>query len=258
MHIVSTTRIAVKRSREGGQTEDAHWPRTSVNLFTPVFRAAVGDGASGSFCTPPWAQLITRGYCQNAFADHHRKRRLTRMRQHWEAIARPTSDAWYVRDAYLAGTATALVGITIRDPNIFEETGRFSALAVGDCALYQVRGNQLITAWPYQHSSTFRNRPYQITSRGQRNRDLDEHIQRIEGWWHSGDQFLLMSDAIAEWFIREHETGRWPWQQIQQLERQGRSPRFAEWINDLRDRREMADDDVTLTHIVVYEERTVR
>lgn len=254
MHIVSTTRTATKRSREGGPTEDAHWPRNSVNLFTPVFRAAVGDGASGSFCTPPWSHLITRGYCQNAFSDHRRKKQLARMRQQWATLAQPANDAWYVKNAYDAGTATALIGVTWRDPNIFEETGQFSAFAVGDCALFQIRNNHLITSWPYQHSSTFRNRPYQITSRAQRNRDLEEHIQRVEGWWQSGDHFLLMSDAIAEWFLREYEAGRWPWQQIRQLERQGRSPRFAQWIDNLREQGALADDDVTLTHIVVYEE----
>lgn len=254
MHVISRLHCAPKSSRDSTGCEDAAWPPAGVNAFVPVCGFGIADGASNGFCTAPWAQMICRGSCQGVLADGRRGKQLAKLRRRWAQLAKPDSDAWYMKNAFDGGACTALAAITLRDANIFEEAGRFSALAVGDCALFQVRGNSLLTAFPYQHSTTFQRRPYQIASHAKYNRTLDDHIQRIEGWWESGDQFFLMTDAIAAWFLRQAEAHRWPWQTLRKLEQRGRDPRFGQWVNTLRREGQIQDDDVTLIHITVYEE----
>ena len=81
----------------------------------------------------------------------------------------------------------------------------------------------------------------------------------------AGDQFLLMTDALAKWFLLQTERMEKPWRPIGQFfraeqdttkgikdenrnETGGAPPatHFADWVERLRDQGDLRNDDVTL------------
>ena len=56
-----------------------------------------------------------------------------------------------------------------------------------------------------------------------------------------------MTDALAEWFLMEHEAGRSPWRELFALTADG----FPEWVTGRRADRRLKNDDVTLMVIEV-------
>jgi len=69
--------------------------------------------------------------------------------------------------------------------------------------------------------------------------------QRTRGGWQPDDALLLMTDALAQWFLRECEQGRRPWTL---LDFEAASD-FAGFVDELRNREELRNDDVTLLTI---------
>ena len=70
------------------------------------------------------------------------------------------------------------------------------------------------------------------------------------GKWKPGDRFFLMTDAVAEWFLRRHEDRQMPWQS---LLRRWKEPNAAAvltaYVEQLRKQKEMKNDDVTVLAI---------
>jgi hypothetical protein len=65
------------------------------------------------------------------------------------------------------------------------------------------------------------------------------------GDWRPGDRFLLMTDALAHWFLRRHEAAQQPWHDLARAA----GAAFADWVEDCRERDGLRNDDVTLVTI---------
>jgi hypothetical protein len=63
--------------------------------------------------------------------------------------------------------------------------------------------------------------------------------------WRAGDVLLLMTDALAHWFLTEAEAGRRPWETLAARTDED----FAPWLDGLRQARQLRNDDVTLVSI---------
>jgi hypothetical protein len=116
--------------------------------------------------------------------------------------------------------------------------GRWRAWAVGDSCVFHVRRNRLLQAFPRIHSGEFDNAPRLVGSRR-----CPPHRERALGSWRAGDRLLLMTDALAQWFLRRVEAGRRPWRAVERLEGDAD---FVHWIEKLRDSGALRNDDVTL------------
>jgi hypothetical protein len=55
-----------------------------------------------------------------------------------------------------------------------------------------------------------------------------------------------MTDALAQWFLEGCERGAKPWNQLEEFASSGSDEAFADFIETLRDQREIRNDDVTL------------
>jgi hypothetical protein len=114
--------------------------------------------------------------------------------------------------------------------------------------LFLVRCDELLEAFPMPHSRDFSNQPHLLGSRGPPvDHQRDQHREG-HGIWFPGDHFLLMTDALAQWFLSEHEAGRRPWHS---LSRFSATAGFARLVEDLRERESLRNDDVTLVRIEV-------
>jgi Protein phosphatase 2C len=199
-------------------------------------RFAVADGASASAFARCWARLLVQAYVAGRLTAERLEDDLHPLQTRWSAFVDRPELPWYAVEQARRGAFAALVGLTLR-PN-----ARWSALAVGDSCLFQVRDGQLLNALPISDPQEFGNNPLLIGSRPLANAALRANgaIVQAAGEWAPGDTFLLMSDALAAAFLKDNHLG---------FKHTTRG--FRRWIRDLRAERLLRNDDVSLVWLAV-------
>lgn len=158
-------------------------------------------------------------------------------RQAWTAEVDALELPWYADEKRQMGAFATFLGFKVRTSlNVWR------AIAVGDACLFHVRGNEMQQAFPIARSAAFGNSPDLIGSR----RAGLNRVRMARGQWQAGDRFLLMTDALAQWFLAGVEKGRDPLADIRDLLAEA-SPEvaFAAWVEERR-RSSLRNDDVTL------------
>jgi hypothetical protein len=225
-----------------GHTEDEYEDAWVADLG--AMRFAVADGASESAFAGLWARLLVEG-----FVAAPRPRDLLPWlggaRRRWSEAVMGLEVPWYVEMKRAEGAFATLVGLVVRPPTP-GRPGRWRAVAVGDSCMVLVRGGRLAKAFPLASSSDFGNEPRLIGSRA----ELRVEPRHSAGALHTGDRLLLMTDALAQWFLSAHEGGECPWEAVAPLLSEDQPARaFATWIEHLREGGGLRDDDVTLLTI---------
>lgn len=203
-------------------------------------RFAVADGASASAFARLWAQLLVRAYVDGRLAPDSIEADLGPLQLRWSTSVQQRDLPWYAVEQARRGAFAALVGLTLH------ESGDWSALAVGDSCVFQVRDGALLSALPLADAEAFDNRPMLLGSRSSANAQLRQAgaIVSAGGTWHSGDTFLLMSDALAATFLRQVQQCDGPALNVLDFEPNAGS--FGRWIASLRAERLLRNDDVSL------------
>ncbi len=121
--------------------------------------------------------------------------------------------------------------------------GKWVAVALGDSCLFQVRDNKLIHCFPVSSSAEFTNSPPLVSS----NLSPNQYKRAVkkEDDWQKGDKFYLMTDALACWFLHQCEKKNITSELLNNLDSQT-DEQFKAWISQLRDNKEIRNDDVTL------------
>jgi hypothetical protein len=223
------------------------------------FRFAVADGATESAFSGSWAEKLVTAYVN----DNPRKRKpitpteLMTLAQgyasRWskEVWAKPLP--WFAQEKAQWGAFSTLLGLYLEDKPEASSNGRWTALGIGDTCLFQVRGDELLASFPLDRSEQFGNQPVLISTNPQSNAILQAQAGIIErsGQWQAGDRFLMMTDALAHWFLEGIEKGAMPWQN-ELIENAFVFPdQFSAWIGQLRATKSIRNDDVTLLIIRV-------
>jgi hypothetical protein len=150
---------------------------------------------------------------------------------------------WYGEMKRAEGAFATLLGLAFRRQPDLAEPDFWRAVAVGDSCLFQVRGSHIVVAFPLTRSVEFGSRPALIGSAEPAAGTPPPPVYQARGSWLPGDEFWLLTDALAHWFLRQHELGRRPWERLRPLADQGA---FAALVDELRDQGELRNDDVTL------------
>jgi hypothetical protein len=206
-------------------------------------RFAIADGATESSFAALWARLLVRGFVASRGLQITPSW-LGPLCRRWAAAVDDLQLEWYGEEKRQAGAFATFLGLSFKKPRPGRE-GKWKAVAVGDSCLFQVRDDQLIAAFPVQKSADFGNRPALLGSRVFRN---DSPTVLARGTWRSGDRFYLMTDALAEWFLRRHENSGKPWQVLARGFAGSRAL-LSRYIELLRREKDIQNDDVTLLMI---------
>jgi hypothetical protein len=210
-------------------------------------RFAVADGASESSFAGLWAKLLAEGFIagrRQPAADSW----FTPLRRGWAEEVDHLDLDWFAEEKRQLGAFATFLGLSLNKPRAGEE-GRWRALAVGDCCLFQVRDNRLTAAFPLRRSADFNNRPPLLCSRAVGDDPANQlsRARKRVGRWKAGDRFFLMTDALAQWFLRRREEGRRPWQALaRRLAGPDTAAGLTAFVGRLRRRGALANDDVTL------------
>ena len=122
-------------------------------------------------------------------------------------------------------------------------SGTWRALAVGDSCLFRTRAGRLLKAFPLTAAAHFGNQPSLL---GSRRTGPEPTPKQARGRWRPGDRFLVMTDALAQWFLYRIEQSGEPLAEIAQLLAEpGSRLAFPDWIEERR-QQGLRNDDVTL------------
>jgi Protein phosphatase 2C len=196
-------------------------------------RFALADGASESSFAAAWARLLVEGFVRG---PGKWPAWLPPLRQRWAATGCAGALPWYAEAKFEQGAFATLLGVALGP-----RRRRWRAYAVGDSCVFHVRGGRLLRAFPRTCSAEFDNSPRLVGSRPLPGGTPPR--ERTSGPWRPSDRLLLMTDALAQWFLRRVEAGRRPWKALERLRT---DEDFARWVERLRDREELRNDDVTL------------
>jgi hypothetical protein len=228
-------------------------------------RFAIADGASESWSPALWAKLLVETFVES---ESHAglSAWLKTLQQRWDTLIEeqrgptPPPLPWYLEDQYRQGAFATFLGLILhaervsrqpsdQSPSQGGEKGsgwRWQALAVGDSCLFQIREGRLIESFPLSRAEEFGSQPWLVGSR------TSELVPQSQSLTRKGDvlprdKLWLMTDALGQWFLRQVEAGGRPWEELDRLLAADRpDDKFAAWVEDLRTRRKLRNDDVTL------------
>jgi hypothetical protein len=236
MRVRTRTYWAPKAESSVEEYEDAFWPPRDVAASVHGFRCALGDGATESSFSGLWARLLVHAYCRRRLQGRRTRASLLSLGKEWRAQAGGGPLPWYAEQKLEQGAFSTLLGLHLL------ENGTWRATAVGDTCLFQVRGGSLLCSFPLHDPEQFTSAPVLISSTPRYNDRLSASLQHTCGRWQRGDIFLLMTDAVACWFLRETRRGRVPAMPT-------RRPSYGPWLKRQRAGGTLRNDDTTILRV---------
>lgn len=227
--------------------KDPAFPDANEDAFefaVNVGRIAVSDGASESFDSKTWAQLLAIRFVQ-----------YPELSKSWlaDAIAdytvrfEPAALSWSKQAAFDRGSFATLLGI-----ETFVQHGTVDVLSVGDSLAVLLDGAEIIESFPYVRADEFQQRPKLFCTNAAFNTffNTPDFFSRHHKTWSIKDRatpiVLCMTDALAEWALRNAEEGRPMWQALTEI---GDISDLEALVLQERFAKNMRIDDTTLVHL---------
>lgn len=255
MQVLYNSRWLPKMGNSADEYEDALCPDHNGQSDESRFRCAVADGASESTFAKQWANLLVRSYCVNNFTDPSALvELLPQLQTEWRSLIDTTGFSWFSREKLKEGAFCTFLGLNINQEVETDKSGKWTAMALGDTCLFHVRNRQLLRKFPLVEAEQFGTSPDLLSSVFP-NTDLDDRFRIATDDWQIGDEFYLMTDALACWSMIEEENSTTDWLAYLDMFTNGEPSEFAEHVTALRSQHDhtgkvfMRDDDVTLVRV---------
>lgn len=175
----------------------------AIGVNVAALRFAVADGATEAYGARRWARYLVTAWVSDGAREAEEAvyvegvgalaRRFQARQQHGRA-------PWYVEAKAQQGSFAALLGLAIA-PAAPHWT--WEAIAIGDCCLVHLRFEGTRTAFPITDPRDFGSHPAEIGTTHLSREALAPIVRREAGVLCPGDALLLMTDAIAQWYL-EH------------------------------------------------------
>jgi hypothetical protein len=257
---------APKAGNSKDECEDAYWapPSAADTVGCPV-AFAVADGATESAYAGLWAKHLVEVYrdaglwqtddgtdAANGLGPDETAR-LHDLVQHrarqWSTEVFSKSLPWFAVEKAQHGAFSTLLGLTLVPHPDGRAGGRWHALGIGDSCLIHLQKGKRPKSWPLERAEAFGDRPRLLSTNPAANArlwsDLTPH--HYHGEWRREDRFLLLTDAVAHWFLSAEESGKKPWSEIRKFAK--KPGNFQSWLNEERESGRLRNDDVTLVII---------
>lgn len=213
----------------------------AIQFATDLGRAALSDGASESYDSRTWANLLVerfvcdpalnQDWLANTISDYH-------------ACFDVANLSWSKQAAFERGSFATLLGV-----ESFPDLLAVDILSVGDSLAVLLDGDECVDSYPYTRPEDFKQKPELFCTKMSHNSFFSNPLffsQHLKTWRLQERKkpiLLCMTDALGEWALRNDIEGTPKWQalssitQISQLE---------SIVIPEREGRRMRVDDVTL------------
>jgi hypothetical protein len=240
---ILSKKVLPKSGNTVAECEDALSAKQTKNFL----KVALADGATESSFAKEWANLLTDDLVKSKnFSLKHIIGRLPTLREQWFSEVTKIPLPWYAEAKLEKGAFSTFLGMTI---DLKKKI--YSCIGIGDCCLFQVRGDDMIFSFPIQKSNEFSNSPYLLTTKNNDDTELKTYLKEAKGKIEKGDYLILMSDALAYWFASENEKAGRPWETFLVLLIDNSKNVFEDWLNEKRRVKQIKNDDTTLLIIEI-------
>ena len=238
---------APKEGSTDAQYEDA-WAASEAGeasglvAATPQLTVAVSDGASAAIFARDWARRLVAAFTTGEIGADATEAQIQEIAVRegalWRVEAEKKATSWHAQEKLHTGSAATLLVITLA-----ADKRTWAAFAVGDVCLFVVRGGRLKYAFPVPKAAAFDDRPALLSTEARAPFPI---VKRFGTAIETGDRFLLMTDALAAWFLTDCEKKRRPWETLP-----ADPEAFAALVQGERDAAKMKNDDATLIEVQV-------
>jgi hypothetical protein len=204
---------------------------------------ALCDGASESYDSRRWAELLAEGFLRNRTVNHEW---LQEVIAEYCALNPLDTLSWSQVASYERGSYATLLGIEYNFP-----TQVVKIHAVGDTLAVLLEDGEFIESFPQVHAAEFGERPTLLsTVAGPDDTAAEALVKSIskKEWTierPGSTQLLCMTDALAEWALRHHEMGTPKWKSLLNIEQDD----FNALVHASRSSTDMRTDDTTLVSL---------
>jgi hypothetical protein len=224
--------------------EDAVCPTERIEYEQNEVCVAVADGATESLFARRWAEQLVYAVSDRQLSSQNLSAGLTQLQMNSRQWLSEETLPWYLEEKARQGAFAALVALELTGLDSGGE-GQWHAAAVGDSCLFQIRGEEVITRFPIETPEEFNNRPYLLCSIYLS--ESESSYRYASGFWKAGDFFLLMTDALACYFLNHIALNGKPSDFNAHALKESDS--FREMVELLRDQALIRNDDCTLLRI---------
>jgi hypothetical protein len=222
--------------------------------------AAIADGVSSAIFSGPWAAILAEA----AAADWPNPREpsafavwLRQQRDRWQGSIDTTGLAWHQKAKLPQGAFSTLLCARIAASDAARPGSfgghRLTAFAAGDSCLFQLRGGELVRSFPLERPEQFESDPIVLGSIDLKRDHLLEFAY-LDEMCYPGDEFVVCTDAVAEWAARGYASGDPPtWSDFWQMSEDD----WRSGVVWLRQERQMRIDDATMLMLRLVDEHAV-
>ena len=206
-------------------------------------RFAIADGATESSYSKEWAHSLVGAFTGRRLDPFFLRSDLLPLQREWQKEVDGRDLPWYAEQKASDGAAATFICLTM---DWHHRKGL--AVAVGDCCLFIVRRGRLVFSFPLVSSKEFGNRPALMSSIPERNSLLESSAKVSVIECKERDVVLLMSDALAHYFLSESEQGCVPkWIASDRLNEES----FGNAVTKLRQVGKLRNDDVSVIALAI-------
>lgn len=230
-------------------------------------RFAIADGATQTSFADRWSQILALEYIMNPPAEEPQPARLNNwlepLQEAWSMGIPWEKLPWFALEKARTGACTTLLAVEFMSSASDHDRSartfwrkmlgaplaprmRWKAEAVGDSCLFVIRDDRLLHSFPLSRPAEFTHSPVLITTDPKQNRLVCEHLKLADGDCQPGDTFLLMTDALAKWFLARHVVNEKPWRRLGELTGE---IEFRQFVGEEREAGRIENDDTTLMAI---------
>jgi len=222
-----------------------------------VRRFCIADGATEAFDSRWWARLLTKHW---VFANRLMvtKAQLApwlealgqRFRSRWDKQNLP----WYAEEKAKSGAFAAFLGLAF----VTSTDGLcWQAIALGDSCLVHLRNQKVESSFPISDPDQFGYRPLLLPSNTNTQGAAIDHVVVQDGLVKNGDVFLLLTDAIAAWYLRSLSSAPDLTDAFQCYLAVNDVQNLQRLVTDCRDSGSLRNDDVAAIRIVIGHSATI-
>jgi hypothetical protein len=232
------------------ENEDAVFPEAGVgqNGHGELATFIVADGATQTSFSGLWAKCLINSCSQTNLSEFNFYRAVSKAQAEWQNSLHGIELPWHAQQKFQQGAFSALAWLEIHYFPLHPAYAfSWRALAVGDCCLFIARNKEIYLSLPLQDQSEFLNTPVLIPSISEKMESIKGKVQTARGSLVMGDQLILASDAISAWIMRRSQADRLEFlNMVKSIKSARNDSGFSNWINILRKKSELKNDDTSL------------
>ena len=234
-----------KLGHEASECEDF------IAFDTHTGRFAVADGATEAFDARNWAQRLAQHWVENdsaLTAEEFREWVAAEGRElhaSWSGL----SLSWYSEEKARTGSFAALAGVEL---DLESDSVSWKAIALGDTCFLHYRDGNLLKSLPLSRSESFNSAPVLVASDASMHEASLRSVVIDSGSCNDGDILLLLSDAMACWFLEHFERNDLD---PNRLFKTTGDEELKQFFNDERLAGRMRNDDLAMLRLEITQRR---